>query len=164
MKPAAQTVVEAAKQAGQTIATAESCTGGLIGAALTDVPGASSVFTHGFITYANEAKVSMLRVPDELLSQHGAVSEPVAEAMAIGAINAAGADASVAVTGVAGPGGGTREKPVGLVYIATARKTESGAKATVVRHLFDEGLGRDGIRDATVDAALEQLSTLIADA
>jgi nicotinamide-nucleotide amidase len=117
-------VVRGLLERGWTLATAESCTGGLIASRLTDVPGASAVFTHGFVTYANEAKVSLLGVPEELLAVRGAVSEPVARAMAEGALRASGADVAVAVTGIAGPDGGTPEKPVGTVFLALARNDE----------------------------------------
>ncbi len=116
------TVVRLLKERGQKLATAESCTGGLISNRITDVPGSSAVFTHGFVTYANEAKRDLLGVPQELLDEHGAVSEPVARAMAEGALRVSGADIAVAVTGIAGPDGGTPEKPVGTVWIAWAAK------------------------------------------
>ena len=99
-------VVRVLTERGMTLATAESCTGGLISCRITDVPGSSAVFTHGFVTYANRPKVGLLGVPEELLSAHGAVSEGVARAMAEGALRAGGADVAVAVTGIAGPGGG----------------------------------------------------------
>ena len=105
------------KSSGKTIALAESCTGGWVGQMLTDVPGASDYFTAGWITYSNEAKIEQLGVPRELIERHGAVSEPVAEAMARQAAQKAGADIAIGITGIAGPGGGTDEKPVGLVYI-----------------------------------------------
>ena len=116
------TVVRLLKERGLKLATAESCTGGLISSRITDVPGSSAVFTHGFITYANEAKRDLLAVPQELLDEHGAVSEPVARAMAEGALKASGADIAVAVTGIAGPDGGSPEKPVGTVWLAWAAK------------------------------------------
>ena len=104
-----------------TLALAESCTGGLIAALLTEIPGSSDVLTHGFIPYANAAKEQMLGVDGSLIQAHGAVSEEVARAMAQGALRVSGASLSVAVTGIAGPGGGSRDKPVGLVHIASAR-------------------------------------------
>lgn len=115
-----RSVVRLLKRRGMTLATAESCTGGLISNRITNVPGSSMVFTHGFVTYANEAKTAMLGVPAELIEAKGAVSEEVARAMAEGALRASGANIAVAVTGIAGPGGGSEEKPVGLAWIAVA--------------------------------------------
>ena len=102
------------------LATAESCTGGMIAAACTDLSGSSQWFERGFVTYSNEAKAEMLAVPPGLIEEHGAVSEPVARAMAEGALARSGCGLTLAVTGIAGPGGGTAEKPVGLVHLATA--------------------------------------------
>jgi nicotinamide-nucleotide amidase len=116
------TVVRLATERRLKLATAESCTGGLVANRITDVPGSSAVFTHGFVTYANEAKRDVLGVPQELLDAHGAVSEPVVRAMAEGALRVSGADIAVAVTGIAGPDGGTPEKPVGTVWLAWASK------------------------------------------
>jgi nicotinamide-nucleotide amidase len=115
-----QTVVRLLKQREMTLATAESCTGGLISSRITDVPGASEVFTQGFVTYANEAKISMLGVSAEDLEAHGAVSEVVACQMAAGALHASGASIAVAVTGIAGPNGGTPEKPAGTAWLGVA--------------------------------------------
>ncbi|MEO0617842.1 MAG: CinA family protein [Pseudomonadota bacterium] len=108
------------RSAGASLATAESCTGGLIAGAVTDLAGSSTVFERGFVTYSNEAKIELLGVPEVDLVTHGAVSEAVARAMAAGALQASRATHTVAVTGVAGPGGGTDKKPVGLVHIAAA--------------------------------------------
>ncbi|WP_035603281.1 competence/damage-inducible protein A [Haloferula sp. BvORR071] len=119
------TVVRLMSGAGLKLATAESCTGGLIANRITDVPGSSAVFTHGFVTYANEAKRDLLGVPQEILDEHGAVSEPVVRAMAEGALRVSGADIAVAVTGIAGPDGGTPEKPVGTVWLAWAAKGQA---------------------------------------
>jgi nicotinamide-nucleotide amidase len=105
-------------QTGKTIAVAESCTGGLLLEMLTEMPGASDYVLGGWVTYSNESKIEHLEVPRELIVEHGAVSEPVARAMAIGAARKSGADTAIGITGVAGPGGGTDLKPVGLVYIA----------------------------------------------
>lgn len=107
---------------GMKISTAESCTGGLVAHRLTNVPGASEVFTHGFVTYSNAAKVDLLGVSEREIERHGAVSEPVARAMAEGALKASGADVAVAVTGIAGPGGGSEEKPVGTAWLAVAQR------------------------------------------
>jgi nicotinamide-nucleotide amidase len=116
-----QAVVRLARAARKTVATAESCTGGLVAGRLTAVPGSSEVFRYGWVTYANEAKTAELGVPLELLARHGAVSAETARAMAEGALRASGADIAVSVTGIAGPDGGTAEKPVGLVYFGLAR-------------------------------------------
>lgn len=117
-----ETVVRQLAARGMKLATAESCTGGLISCRVTDVSGSSEVFTHGFVTYANEAKMQLLGVSASDLETHGAVSEPVALAMAAGALRASGADIAVSVTGIAGPTGGTPEKPVGTAWIGLARK------------------------------------------
>jgi nicotinamide-nucleotide amidase len=137
---------------GFKLATAESCTGGLIAALITEIAGSSDVVTHGFITYANAAKTSMVGVPASLIAQHGAVSEPVARAMAEGALDASAASIAVAVTGVAGPGGGSAEKPVGLVHIAVARV---GAETIHQRHVFSGD--RASVRLQTVEAAMKLL-------
>jgi nicotinamide-nucleotide amidase len=115
-------VVSKLRQLHLKIATAESCSGGLLAHRLTNVPGASEIFTHGYVTYADGAKVSELGVPSPLIQANGAVSEPVATAMADGALEKSGADFALALTGIAGPGGGSEAKPVGLVFIALARR------------------------------------------
>lgn len=148
----AKNVLAAARTAGKRIATAESCTGGLIGGCLTAVPGSSSVFEGGVITYSDESKVTLLGVPRDALADHGAVSDIVAAAMAEGALAACGADVAVAVTGIAGPDGGTKGKPVGLVYMALAA---TGQDALVKRYVFAGA--RTDIRRAAVGAALELL-------
>lgn len=145
----ARAVVDALASRGLMIATAESCTGGLIAAALTAIPGSSAAVHGGFVTYANAAKVTMLGVPETMIEQHGAVSPQVARAMASGARSVAMVDVSIAVTGIAGPGGGSDAKPVGLVYLACA--TEAGVVA-IERRFGD--IGRDAVREATVAAAL----------
>jgi nicotinamide-nucleotide amidase len=147
----------AARDKGLKIATAESCTGGLITGLLTEIPGSSDVVERGFVTYSNLAKEEMLGVSPATLRQHGAVSEAVARAMAEGAIRQSTAQLSVAVTGVAGPGGGTDEKPVGLVHIAAAR---AGA-ATLHRECRFGDIGRSDVRLKTVAAALALLSQLV---
>jgi nicotinamide-nucleotide amidase len=119
----AETVLADCRARGDTIVTAESCTGGLIAAALTHIPGSSDVIERGFVTYSNAAKSELLGVPPEMIERHGAVSEPVARAMAEGALKNARATLAVSVTGIAGPGGGTAEKPLGLVWFAFATKT-----------------------------------------
>ena len=147
-------VIKSFGKAGMTIATAESCTGGLIGGCLTSVSGSSEVFDRGFITYSNEAKAQSLGVDPALIEEHGAVSAQVASEMAIGAVKAANVDAAVAVTGIAGPGGGTDKKPVGLVYIAVALSEEEGA---FVEDFLFADMDRDGVRRETVKEALEML-------
>lgn len=149
-KNLAGTIVGRLAEKKLSIATAESCTGGLIGGALTDVPGASAVFFGGFITYDNGAKTSMIRVPARMIRDHGAVSAQVARAMADGARNTARTDLAVAATGVAGPDGGTEKKPVGLVYLAVATKNFT----TVVEKRFGD-LPRAEIRAKAVEAALQ---------
>ena len=134
------------------IATAESCTGGLIAAALTAIPGSSSVVERGFVTYSNQAKIEMLGVSAALIERFGAVSDGVAIAMAEGALKHAKVGASVAVTGIAGPSGGTPEKPVGLVFMAAAFR---GKPALMERHVFPGD--RDAIRHATALAAMDLL-------
>jgi nicotinamide-nucleotide amidase len=139
-----------------TIATGESCTGGLIAAILTEVPGSSDVVDRGFVTYSNEAKTEMLGVPADLIERHGAVSEPVARAMVAGLLERTPAGLVVAVTGIAGPGGGTKDKPVGLVHLAAGR---SGGAVIHQRRIYDD-LGRHYIRLATVDTAFGLLRQL----
>ena len=132
------------------LATAESCTGGLIAGLISSVPGSSDVLDCGFITYSNAAKTRMTGVPAQLIARHGAVSEAVARAMAEGALTYSGADIAVAVTGVAGPGGGTPEKPVGLVHCAAARRGHA-----TLHHRLDLGnIGRSDVRMRTVAEAL----------
>ena len=140
------------RDAGVKIATAESCTGGLIAGCLTAVSGSSDVFERGFNTYSNEAKNEMLGVPLELINEHGAVSESVAGAMAEGALKNAPVQLTVAVTGVAGPGGGSAEKPVGTVQIASACE----GKSTINERFLFEG-DRDAVRQATVKPALDMM-------
>jgi nicotinamide-nucleotide amidase len=139
------------------LATAESCTGGLIAGLITSVPGSSDVLDCGFVTYSNDAKARMIGVPPELIAEHGAVSEEVARAMAVGALEQSAADIAVAVTGVAGPGGGTAQKPVGLVHCAAARK----GRATITRVLRLGDIGRDGVRLETVRAAVEMAYEIV---
>lgn len=136
------------------IVTAESCTGGLVAAALTDIPGSSRAVAGGYVTYSNTAKTRALGVPGKLIEQHGAVSEQVARAMADGALDASGAGLSVAITGVAGPDGGTETKPVGLVWFAAARRGGD----MIVREMRFGDLGRAEIRRRSVLVALEMLS------
>ena len=151
----AERVVRACEAASLRIVTAESCTGGLIAAALTEIPGASNVVERGFVVYSNAAKTELLGVPADLIEAHGAVSTEVAEAMAEGALARAPVELSVAITGIAGPGGATPAKPVGLVQLAAARK---GAETLSERHVF--GGDRGEVRLQGVQAALEMLLRL----
>lgn len=149
----AAAVLEACRAAGLTVATAESCTGGMVAAALTDVPGSSAVVERGFVTYSNAAKTELLGVPFELIGRHGAVSEPVARRMAEGALERSPADLAVAVTGIAGPGGGTPAKPEGLVHFACARRD----RPTVHARVEFGAIGRDRVRERSVEQALAML-------
>lgn len=149
-------VLEAARAGGDLIATAESCTGGLVSAALTSVPGSSDVFDRGFVTYTNAAKSEMLDVPFWLIEKHGAVSEEVARAMAGGALAHSNATMAVAITGIAGPGGGTGDKPVGLVHFAAERRDVP----TQHQRVEFGDLGRDEIRRLSVECALLMLRAL----
>jgi nicotinamide-nucleotide amidase len=148
----ARNVVEAAAARGLMVAVAESCTGGLVSGALTAVAGSSAVVDRGFVTYSNAAKADLLGVPMELIERHGAVSEPVALAMAEGALARSAARVSVAVTGVAGPGGGSADKPVGLVHFAAAGPT---GLIRIERRFGD--IGREAVRLDSVRVALELL-------
>ena len=139
---------------GLMVATAESCTGGLVAGLLTEIAGSSAVVERGFVTYSNEAKNELIGVPMDLIVAHGAVSAPVARAMAEGALAHSRADVTVAITGVAGPGGGSDEKPVGLVHFASARR---GGKTIHVEKRFGD-LGRAAVRRAAVMTALEMLA------
>jgi nicotinamide-nucleotide amidase len=136
------------------VATAESCTGGLVAAALTAIAGASDVVERGFVTYSNQAKIELLGVPAETIAAHGAISPQTAAAMAQGAVSRAGVDLAVSVTGLAGPGGGTPQKPVGLVYLGVAKK---GGAARVERRVFPGD--RASVRQAAVSLSLELLLT-----
>ena len=153
IQAAAEAVVQAAIRAGAMVATAESCTGGLVSGALTAVAGSSAVLDRGFVTYSNAAKAELLGVPEDLLAQYGAVSEPVARAMATGAVECSRASTSVAITGIAGPGGGSSEKPVGLVHFAAVGR--DGEVVHVERRFGD--IGREAIRLESVRVALSLL-------
>ena len=149
---AATALLERCRARGLQIATAESCTGGLIAGALTEIAGSSDVVERGFVTYSNEAKQEMLAVPEAMIAAHGAVSAQVAEAMALGALARSGAALAVSATGIAGPGGATAEKPVGLVYLGIARR---GRDARAERFVFAGD--RTAVRRATVVEALRLL-------
>jgi nicotinamide-nucleotide amidase len=154
---AARTLLERCRGRGLKIATAESCTGGLIAGALTAIPGSSDVVERGFVTYSNEAKTEMLGVPTDLIVRKGAVSMEVAMAMAEGALKHAPVDIVLAVTGIAGPGGGSDAKPVGLVHIAAARR--GGARLHEECRFGD--IGRDEVREATVRTALALMARVV---
>jgi nicotinamide-nucleotide amidase len=144
------------KQAGRSVATAESCTGGWLGAVLTSIPGSSLWYERGFVTYSNMAKREMLGVKTETLTRHGAVSEPTARAMAEGALAHSHADLTVAITGIAGPAGGTPEKPVGTVCFAWAARKQPTQTRTQ-RFSGD----REAVRRQAIKMALEGLNTLL---
>jgi nicotinamide-nucleotide amidase len=150
-------LLEACRTCGETLATAESCTGGLLAATLTAIPGSSDVFERGFVTYSNAAKSEMLGVPFWLIERHGAVSEDVARAMAGGALTHSHATLAVSVTGIAGPDGGSADKPVGLVYFAAGRRDEAMRHEQV---LFGD-LGRAEIRRRSVEGALALVLSLL---
>ena len=153
---AARNVIEANRAAGVRVAVAESCTGGLVAAALTEIPGSSDVLEAGFVTYSNEMKVKLLGVSEDVLDTFGAVSVAVAWAMAQGALARSGADTAVALTGIAGPGGGTPRKPVGTVVFARARRGADPKEVTADLKEFGD-LGRGGIRLQAALCALELL-------
>jgi nicotinamide-nucleotide amidase len=155
IRESAEHVLEVCRRKGLRVVTAESCTGGLIAAALTAIAGSSDVVDRAFVTYSNEAKREMIGVPWDAILGHGAVSEPVARAMAAGALGRSNAQIAVSVTGVAGPGGGTPDKPVGLVHFAAQR---AGYDAIVERHVFPGD--RDQIRRLTVVTALAMVTAL----
>jgi nicotinamide-nucleotide amidase len=150
----ASRLLDGLRRRGLKLAAAESCTGGLVTALLTEIAGSSDVVERGFVTYSNAAKHELLGVPRDMLATHGAVSEPVARAMAEGALARSTADVSVAITGVAGPGGGGAEKPVGLVHIAAARR---GGEVLHREYRFGD-IGRTEVRLASVRAALQLIS------
>lgn len=153
---AAERVIDACRARGWRIGAAESCTGGLVAAALTEIAGASDVVAAGFVCYADDAKLELLAVDAQVLQEHGAVSERVAQWMAKGALEAAGLDLAVAITGIAGPGGGSEDKPVGLVHFATARRD---GKSIILDHREERfgDLGRHEVRIRSVLAALLML-------
>jgi nicotinamide-nucleotide amidase len=148
----AETVLDLCRRRGWKVATAESCTGGMIAAALTDIAGSSDVVERGFVTYSNQAKTDLLGVPGPLIARQGAVSQPVAAAMASGALLNAPVDLAVSVTGIAGPGGGSADKPVGLVHFGVARK---GGPVRTEHQIFTGD--RDQIRALATQRALELL-------
>lgn len=160
LREAAKRLLKRCRACGLKIATAESCTGGLVTAALTEIAGSSDVVDCGFVTYSNEAKEALLGVPAATLKRHGAVSEQTAAAMAAGALKNSRADLAVAITGIAGPGGGSRAKPVGLVYFAAASR--SGRRLAVSRRYGK--IGRSRVRRRSVGQALGLLQQLAEEA
>ena len=155
LKNAAISALNACRDAGLMVATAESCTGGLVAAALTSVAGSSDVVERGFVTYSNQAKTEMLGVDAGVIAAHGAVSEVVARAMARGALAHSRADIAVAITGIAGPGGGTADKPVGLVHFACTRQ-----EGTTMHHQEVFAGDRDGVREQAALTALRMVTEM----
>lgn len=153
---AATIILGQCRAQGLMLATAESCTGGLVAALFTEIPGSSSVLDRGFVTYSNEAKTEMLGVPADLIESHGAVSPEVAQAMAEGALKHSRADLAIGITGIAGPGGGTADKPVGLVYVAGAR---TGRNPVIRKNVFEGD--RNAVRLQSVGTALSILQHLL---
>jgi nicotinamide-nucleotide amidase len=156
LREKAAQVLEQFRARGLKIATAESCTGGLVAGALTEIAGSSDVVDRGFVTYSNDAKEAMLGVPPATLARHGAVSAETAAAMAVGALENSSADIVVAITGIAGPGGGTKQKPVGLVHFAAASR--DGRNLARERRYGD--VGRQSVREQSVAEALDLLAAL----
>lgn len=153
----ARLLIDEVRERHLRVVTAESCTGGLVAAAICSIPGASDVFERGFVTYTNRAKEEMLGIPGDMIADFGAVSEPVARMMAEGALNNSRAHISVAITGVAGPGGGSPMKPVGTVHLATARST-AGIRH---RHEVFDGETRLDVQMAAVAVALQMMRDAI---
>lgn len=151
-----QSASQTLRAQGFKLATAESCTGGMISAAFTDLSGSSDIFDRGFVTYSNEAKIAMLGVSPATIEAHGAVSEQTAREMCEGSLKNSLADVTIAVTGIAGPSGGTPDKPVGLVYIGLAKKK---SETRIFRHVFAGD--RQAVRQQTVEQALEHLMDII---
>ena len=152
----AKKLLEQCRSSGLTIGTVESCTGGLIAAALTEIPGSSDVVMAGLVTYSNQAKSALADVPNALITQYGAVSEQVVGAMAMGGHSKLGVDLCIAVTGIAGPGGGSTHKPVGLVWFSVAHR---GGVSTAQKKFGD--IGRDQIRMQSVLVALDMLNDAV---
>ena len=158
MRAAAERVLELCRNKNFTLATAESCTGGLVAVTITDIPGSSDVFDRGIVTYSNDAKQMLLGVPKAMLDEYGAVSAPVARAMAEGVIRATNTQLGVSITGIAGPDGGSEEKPIGLVFVG-------GAIADGAHHVREcrfGDLGRSEVRRRSVIAAFALLEELLA--
>jgi nicotinamide-nucleotide amidase len=165
LRAQAERLLADARAKGLKIVTAESCTGGLVAGLLTEIPGSSDVVERGFVAYSNDSKHELLGVPEHIIAQHGAVSKPVALAMAAGALRNSLAHVAIAVTGIAGPTGGTADKPVGLVYIATRMRLDVATPleftgATVVECRFGD-VGRSEVRLKAVETALAMLEPLM---
>ena len=156
LRGAAKRVLKLCRARGLHVATAESCTGGLVAAALTEIPGSSDVVDRGFVTYSDDAKRAMLGVPAATLKRHGAVSAQTAKAMAAGALKNSRADLTVSITGIAGPGGGSKQKPVGLVYFAAASRD---GRRIARKRLYGK-IGRRRVRLRSVAEALALLNLL----
>jgi nicotinamide-nucleotide amidase len=156
LREKAAQVLELCRARGLKVATAESCTGGLVAATLTEIAGSSDIVDRGFVTYSNEAKQAMLGVPSATLAHHGAVSAQTAAAMAAGALKNSSADIVIAVTGIAGPGGGTEQKPVGLVHFSAANR---GGRL-IARERRYGNVGRGSVRERSVAEALDLLDAL----
>lgn len=152
----ARRVIDALRATRRLLATAESCSGGLVAGAITSIAGSSDVFACGFITYSNASKTAMIGLDAALIARHGAVSAEVARAMAEGALRTAGVDIAVSLTGIAGPGGGSVDKPVGLVHIGCSSRSQD---TRVQTHAFGD-IGREGVRLASVRAALKLLEEM----
>jgi nicotinamide-nucleotide amidase len=159
LRSQAERVLARCRSRGLHVATAESCTGGLVAAALTEIAGSSDVVDCGFVTYSNAAKLALLGVPAKTLARHGAVSAETAIAMAVGALKHSQADLTVAITGIAGPGGGSKQKPVGLVHFAAASRD---GRRIARKRLYGK-IGRHRVRQRSVAEALALLSELAAD-
>ena len=159
LRSQAERVLARCRSRGLHVATAESCTGGLVAAALTEIAGSSDVVDCGFVTYSNAAKLALLGVPAKTLARHGAVSAETAIAMAVGALKHSQADLTVAITGIAGPGGGSKQKPVGLVHFAAASRD---GRRIARKQLYGK-IGRHRVRQRSVAEALALLSELAAD-
>ncbi|HEY0628743.1 MAG TPA: CinA family protein [Sphingomicrobium sp.] len=153
----AREVIEANRKAGRRVAIAESCTGGLVSAALTEIAGSSEVFEAGYVTYSNASKISELKVSRDVVETFGAVSVATAWAMAQGALEASEADVAVAITGIAGPDGGSEQKPVGTVVFARAERRPGPDEVVADQKLFDAAEGRSGIRRQAALCALDLL-------
>ena len=153
----AEKLVETLREHGLVISTAESCTGGLLAKSITDIPGSSDVFELGMVTYSNRIKTEFLGVPEKVLETVGAVSKETAEAMAAGIVKASGADIGVGITGIAGPGGGSEEKPVGTVWVSIFYKAKS-EKMTECLHLSGN---REAVREQTVKTVISRLISCI---